>query len=508
MQTENIIRFILNGAEIRVVDIDPAMTLLQYLREVRQLTGSKEGCAEGDCGACTVVVAEPHQGRIRLRSVNACIQFVAMLHGKALYTVEALKQFADGALHPVQQAMVDYHGSQCGFCTPGFVMSLFALFKTSTRPDREQINDALSGNLCRCTGYRPIIEAAQHMAGYSDSAHWLTQAGTTPQCDVQEQALLDQLTSIQSEQTLHLQQQGRQYFAPASEADLLQLLEQYPQATLVAGNTDVGLWVNKQLRELPVVIALSQISSLQKIAEYDIETDTGELKFGAAVTLSDGFEKLQQYFPQLAEFFARFASQPVRNAGTLVGNIANGSPIGDMPPLLLALSARVVLQSSRGARELALQDFYLGYQQKDLQPGEFVHTLRIPLPEPATAVACYKVSKRHDQDISAVCAAFALTLDEDGRVGRIRIGFGGMAATPARALKTEQALTGEAWNAQAIELATQKLAEDFAPMSDLRASASYRLQVAANLLRRFYLESGRIDSAAVITLGDVVGVPA
>ena len=494
MSAETAIRFILNGAEVRLSDIDPTLTLLQYLRETRRLTGTKEGCAEGDCGACTVVIAEAKQDRIRLRSINACIQFVAMLHGKAIFTVEALKTFGAGKLHPVQQAMVDYHGSQCGFCTPGFVMSLFALFKSTPAPERAHIDAALSGNLCRCTGYRPIIAAAQHMADYASDAHWLTQAGISSQCGAEERRLLDQLAGLDSKKVLHIATSQRQLFAPAREQDLVELCARYPQATLVAGNTDVGLWVNKQLRELPVVVVLSRVAALQHIVVSE-----SAIEIRAGVTLSDAFAALLPYFPQLDSLFQRFASQPVRNAGTLVGNIANGSPIGDMPPLLLALQAEVELVSVTGSRHIALDQFYLGYQQKDLRPGEYLRALHIPLPRDQR-IASYKVSKRFDQDISALCAAFALTLDEHNKVQQIRMAYGGMAAIPQLALATQQALQGKLWTQSTIEQALPGLGEDFTPLSDMRASADYRLTVAGNLLRRFLLETQTTPQAPMPTL--------
>lgn len=503
LQTGHTIRFILNGQVVQVSNIDPMLTVLQYLREHQQLTGSKEGCAEGDCGTCTVVIGELVEGRIRLRSVNACIQFVAMLHGKILFTVESLQPDSSASLHPVQQAMVDSHASQCGFCTPGFVMSLFALFKTTVNPDRQQINDALSGNLCRCTGYRPIIEAAQTMTKFASDDHWLSRAATSTDTEIDddEQALIDKLGQINSDKTLHLQHRSAEYFAPTRLEDLPRLCADFPTATLIAGNTDVGLWVNKQLRELPVMISLASVTELKTVEQTD-----SQLSIGAAVTLADAFAELLPHFPTLTELFRRFASMPVRNAGTLVGNIANGSPIGDLPPLLLALQAEVVLHSAEGQRVVALDDFYLGYMQKDLKPGEFIHSLRIPLNSRNDRVAAYKISKRYDQDISAVCGAFALRLNDENRVEHIRIAFGGMAAVAQRALRTEQALLGKTWNQASVQAAAESLAQDFTPLSDLRASADYRLTIARNLLTRFYLQGGQSKKGQVVSLDELLEV--
>ncbi len=463
------IRFILDGEIIELDKVEPTRTLLQYLREDMRRVGSKEGCAEGDCGACTVVVAELDDEQLRYRAVNACIQFLPTLGGKALFTVESLKA-ADGSLHPVQQSMVDHHGSQCGFCTPGFVMSMFALYQDNSSPDRAEIEDALSGNLCRCTGYRPIVDACQHMHEY-------------PAPDNNEKQLIAKLRNMRRDNCLTLEQGQARYHAPMALGDLAELYQKNPHARILAGGTDVGLWVTKQLRELPEIIYLGNVAELKQIKSND-----GGIEIGAAVTLTDAFDLLQRSYPELGEMFRRFASVPVRNAGTLVGNIANGSPIGDSMPALIAIDARVKLRLGKDTRELALEDLYLDYMQNAMQPGEFVEAVIVPQAQAGTQLRCYKLSKRFDQDISAVCAAFALRLDGD-QVVDVRIAVGGMAAIPKRAQATEEYLRGEPWNEFTLVTAEQKLASDFAPMSDMRASSEYRARATANLLHRFYLET-------------------
>ena len=443
--------------------------MLQYLREDLFRTGSKEGCAEGDCGACTVVIAEAIGEQIQYRAVNACIQFLPTLDGKALFTVESLKQ-VDGSLHPVQQSLIDYHASQCGFCTPGFVMSLFALYQHSKKPSRETLNDVLSGNLCRCTGYRTIIEAGLNMHDYDAVKQ-------------DEQLLLEQLQALQIDDDVHLQTSGGEYYAPTSLTALADIYQQFPQATILAGGTDVGLWVTKQLRELPVVIYLGNVKALQQINET-----TAGIEIGAAVSLEDAFKSLSKPFPELGELFRRFSSMPVRNAGTLVGNIANGSPIGDSMPALICIGARVKLRLGSETRELDLADLYIDYQQDAMQAGEFVESVIVPTRDVDLLLRSYKLSKRFDQDISAVCAAFSLKLDGD-RVKHITIAYGGMAAIPKRASQTEKFLLGKAWDEQAVKQAMPLIAQDYTPLSDMRASASYRSQGATNLLYRFYLET-------------------
>jgi len=465
----NTIRFILDGKVISIDNAEPTRSLLQYLREDLNRTGSKEGCAEGDCGACTVVIAEAVNSKVQYRAVNACIQFLPTLHGKALFTVESLKN-ANGSLHPVQQSLVDYHGSQCGFCTPGFVMSLFAMYKCDALINRETLDDVLSGNLCRCTGYKPIIEAGMHMHDY-------------PQVSDDEQQLLAQLQALKNDDDLHLQSVTGHYYAPASIAALADLYQQKPNATILAGGTDVGLWVTKQMRELAEVIYLGNVPELQNIHQED-----KGIEIGAAVTLQDAFVCLSKPYPELSELFRRFSSMPVRNAGTLVGNIANGSPIGDSMPALICIDARVKLRLGSQTREMALQDFYIDYQKNAMQAGEFVESVFIPTRDASLKLRSYKLSKRFDQDISAVCAAFALKID-GGKVSDIKIAFGGMAAIPKRAAQTETFLTGKDWDEKTVQQGMDLLKQDFQPLSDMRASAAYRSQTAANLLYRFYLQT-------------------
>ncbi len=480
MSAQNIIRFYLNGLLHEVADADATTTLLNYLRESLLQTGSKEGCAEGDCGACTVVIAEQDEGKIRFRSINSCIQFLPTLDGKALYTVEGLRN-TDGSLHPVQQAMLDCHASQCGFCTPGFVMSLFALYKSEIRPDRHRINDALAGNLCRCTGYRPIVDAAMQMYGYAQARpeEQQTLLNSPGPVSALEQELLHQLETIKPAKD---KQPGRNFYAPLSIDSLTACYAEHPEATLLAGGTDVGLWVTKQYRDLPEIIYLGQIEELKRINLAD-----NYIHIGASVSLTDAFDTLLEHYPDLDEIVRRFASPPIRNAGTLCGNVANGSPIGDSMPALLCLDTVVRLRSAAGRRDVPLDKFYLGYQQKDLQPAEFVEAVLIPLPKQQQLFRSYKISKRFDQDISAVCAAFSLVL-KDGVVDEISVAYGGMAAIPQRAAECEESLQGQIFEVALIEKAIKALNKDFTPLSDMRASSDYRSKVAANLLLRFYHE--------------------
>ena len=493
---ENAIRFILDG-EVHVVSgVDPNTTVLNYLREHLRRTGTKEGCAEGDCGACTVVVGELAGDRVKFRAINSCIKFLPTLDGKELFTVESLRA-ADGALHPVQRAMVDCHGSQCGFCTPGFVMSMFELYKTEERPSRQRLNDALAGNLCRCTGYRPILDAAQEMYGNGDAGNgeWLHRpfsAEADAEPGDEERAMADRLRSIRHEGTLaitgpNLAGGERRYFAPRTIEDLAALREERPDARILAGGTDVGLWVTKFHWDLDEIIYIGEVEELQRL-----EVTDSHIEVGAAVTLTDVQAVIGERFPDMGELYRRFASPPIRNAATLVGNVANGSPIGDSMPALIALGTTLVLRRGETTRELPLDEFYLAYQKTALEPGEFVERVRIPLDPADRQFRTYKIAKRFDQDISAVCGAFSMRLD-DGRAHQVRVCFGGMAAIPQRAAGCEEALEGASWNEATVTAAMTALDGDYTPISDMRSSADYRQLVARNLLRKFYLETSGFD---------------
>ena len=471
------IRFVLDGEVHELRDVDPTRTVLQYLREDLRRTGTKEGCAEGDCGACTVALAElnPDGDDLDVRAVNACIQFLPTLDGKELITVESL---SDGNLHPVQQALVDEHASQCGFCTPGFVMSLFALYKTNPSPTRVEIDDALAGNLCRCTGYRPIVAAAQAM--YSQSGEdWLRQsvADQKPPRD-----RIERLEAIADGGMLVLEAGGRKFYAPTTIDELCDALAENANATLLAGGTDIGLWVTKRHAELDCVIYVGRVAGLSVTIVRD-----DHVEIGAAVTLSDAMPVLLEEFPALEEMLLRYASPPIRNAATFGGNVANGSPIGDSMPALMVLGASLKLRSKSGSREVALDEFYHDYMVNDLKDGEFLESIRIPLTSPADEVRVYKISKRFDQDISAVCGAFRLRIS-DGVVSEAAIAFGGMAAIVKRAQNAEQALLGKPLTHDSVEAAMQGLEDDFEPISDMRSTADYRMRVAKNLLKRLYLD--------------------
>lgn len=481
------IRFILNGQLFSLQGIPPTLTLLRWLREYQAMTGTKEGCGEGDCGACTVVLAEAQGKRLVFYPINACLRFLPTLDGKAIFTVEGLKALGNGQPHPAQQAMIDTHGSQCGFCTPGFVMSLFALFKNQAAPTRTDVENALTGNLCRCTGYRPIVDAAARMYDLPGQGWLATPAGATVHKD--ETVFAKRLKAIAPQQMLSIEHDAGRYFAPLTLAELDNCLAQYPAAQILAGGTDIGLWVTKQHRELPVLIYIGQINELQQI-----QHDNDWLTIGAGASLEQAWRALVSHYPTLRELHLRFASLPIRHSGTLGGNIANGSPIGDAMPALIALGATIVLHRGGKKREMPLEDYYLAYQQTARQPGEVLSAIKVPL-QPDLQLAVYKVSKRFDQDISAVCAAFALRLNQDNTISHIRVAYGGMAAIPTRVTACEQALRDQPWTQASIEQAQAVLGQSLTPLSDMRASAAYRMQAAANMLQRFYLESTQPDLA-------------
>jgi len=479
------IRFLLGEDECALRDVPPTLTVLEYLRRQARRTGTKEGCAEGDCGACTVVLAEPDgAGRLRHWAVNACIQFVPALHGRQLLTVEDVKH-ADGTLHPVQQALVDHHGSQCGFCTPGFVMQLYAGWLEGTLKDRQSVKDWLAGNLCRCTGYGPIIDAGLDVAAAPGPAA-AAQAVTARR-----------LAALDDGDMLHIRHGDQEWFAPRSIDELAEVYSKQPDAVLVAGATDVGLWVTKQQRHLATLIDVTRVAGLNEIKQ-----SADGLSIGATVSHREATAALGRLHPDLGELFRRFASIQIRNAGTVGGNIANASPIGDLAPALIALGATLRLRRGAARRELPLEAFFLAYGKQDRAPGEFVEALQVPRVGEATRFACYKISRRFDQDISAVMGAFAVTL-KDNRVVRARVAYGGIAATSKRAEKTEATLTGQPFEATTIERACSALTDDFTPITDMRASTNYRLLVAQNLWRRFHLEnSGEKVATRVLELID------
>jgi xanthine dehydrogenase small subunit len=466
------IRIVRRGQAVTLANVPPDRTLLEVLREDLGCTGTKEGCGEGDCGACTVVLGELQGDRVNYRAINSCIRLAHSVDGMALWTVEDIAA-QDGSLHPAQQAMVDCHGSQCGFCTPGFVMSLFGMYQNHvacSKPvpiNRELAQEALSGNLCRCTGYRPILQAAQDMADY-------------PPVRVDETLLKKQLRAIRPAAP---SAGDAGYAMPQTLAELLALRKARPAAQLVAGCTDVGLWVTKMHKQFADVLDVTQVRELRRVERY-----AHHIAIGAAVSLNDAFAALVADRPQLHSFASRFAGLPVRNSGTLGGNVANGSPIGDSMPLLIALGANVVLMSVRGHRELPVEQLYTGYRKNVIAADEVLAWIKVPRPVKGEFLRVYKISKRFDDDISAVCLALRLQL-RDGVVLQAGVGAGGVAATPARALKTQAVLQGQPWTQEAARLAGSTLKAEFAPISDMRASGAYRRELLGNLWRRFWLES-------------------
>ena len=483
--TRNVVRFIRRDQVVELGDVGPGETLLDYLRLREGALGTKEGCAEGDCGACTVALGTWCGGRVRYEPVNSCIQLLGMIDGKELVTVDDLASPRAG-LHPVQRALVDHHGSQCGFCTPGFVMSLFTLYHSGSRAERADVNDWLAGNLCRCTGYRPIVDAALSCCnGVADDAYAR-----------REQATVTMLESLHTGEDLFVGDEERFFAAPASSPALAGLYQRFPDATLVAGATDVGLWITKQLRDLPRIIHVGRVKELLRTART-----TAALEIGAAVSYAQAEAALQSIDPDVGEMLRRLGAKQVRAAGTIGGNIANGSPIADTPPVLIALDSRLELRCGEALREIPLENFFVDYGRQDHRAGEFVSKISIPHLEAGQFFRCYKISKRFDQDISAVLGAFRLTIAHDEVVGA-RIAYGGMAATPKRAAHTEAAVIGLSLRHPAHWVhAIEALGRDFQPIRDMRASARYRLRVAGGLLEKALREVSGVPTHETRVVG-------
>ena len=469
------LRFLKRGELVSLANVPPDRTLLEVLREDLGSTATKEGCGEGDCGACVVVLGEQVDGKLSFKAVNSCIRLAHSVDGMSVWTAEDIAA-DNGQLHAVQEAMLQCHGSQCGFCTPGFVMSLFAMYQNHTCKgqaiSRELAQSELSGNLCRCTGYRPILDAAQML-------------DALPLQRFNEVEVLQKLEHI-AQESLGLRANLADkcgYQSPVTLQDLLELRSKQPGAQIVAGTTDVGLWVTKQHRQFDQIIDVTKVVELRRIEDYP-----HHIAIGAAVTLNEAFNALIKDRPLLRDFAARFAGLPVRNSGTLGGNVANGSPIGDSMPLLIALGAHVVLMSVRGHRHMPLEQLYTGYRQNVLAAEEVLAWIKVPRPTPNEFVRIYKISKRFDDDISAICLGLKLEIN-GGIVTKASIGVGGVAATPVRAIKTEAFCLGQDWSKATVDHLKTVLRAEFSPISDMRASKAYRTQVLGNLLERFWLES-------------------
>ncbi len=469
------IRFLLNEDEIALEDVKASDTLLDFLRLRRRLVGTKEGCAEGDCGACTVLVGRlDDAGELAYETVNACIRFLGSLDGCHVVTIEHLKG-PDGGLHPVQHAMIDEHGSQCGFCTPGIVMSLYALWMQNAAPSRADIERALQGNLCRCTGYAPILRAAGRAAE--------TGRASDDPLVRERKRIGERLRAMADGARIECGPDHEGFLVPANCDDLADILASRKGATIVAGSTDVGLWVTKQFRPIAPAVFIGHLDELRQIR---VESD--RIHLGAGVSYTQALGTLCKHIPQLRVYFERIGGEQVRNMGTIGGNIANGSPIGDTPPAFIALGASLSLRGRDGRRHLALEDFFLEYGKQDRRPEEFVEHVEIPVPGAADRIAFYKISKRRDEDISAATLGICLRFESAGKVQEARIACGGMAGTPRRARQAEAALIGTEFSQVDVEAAMSALAHDFQPLTDWRATAQYRILAVQNLLRRFWLE--------------------
>ncbi len=481
------IRFIRKSRLVELLDVSPTALLLDYLRDTEGATGTKEGCGEGDCGACTVALGRMRDGKLVYEPVNACIQLLGQVDGAEVVTVEDLAA-ADGTLHPIQQAMVEKHASQCGFCTPGFVMALFAMYQCTHGPvTRDQVNDWIAGNLCRCTGYRPIVDAAIEACAGKRADRFHTGADD----------MTGVLTFLADSEDVFVGDETRFFAAPANLDSLADLYQRHPEAVIVAGATDVGLWITKQLRDIAKIIHVG------KVQDFDQIEDTGhELVIGAGATYAQAEPHLSAIDPDIGELLRRLGSKQVRASGTIGGNVANGSPIGDTPPLLIALGATVSLRKGRQVRTIPIEDFFISYGKQARAPGELVTAISVPHLSDRDVFRCFKITKRFDQDISSVMAAFRFTVNAEGVVSEARLAYGGMAETPKRAPGAEGALVGSPLrDSRAWSRAFAALREDFKPIDDHRASSRYRIETAHALLGKALIEASGTASSRMRVVG-------
>ena len=466
--TSNIVKFIYRNKIVEINNPDPNETILNYVRTKLKKTGTKEGCAEGGCGACTVVLGELKKNNINYKAINSCIAFVPSLEGKQLILVEDL--ISKDELHPVQKTMVNYHGSQCGFCTPGFVMSLFAMYKSYSSYKENIIKDSIQGNLCRCTGYKPIIDAAKSLNKKNKSDHFS-----------RDKKIIITLLKKIKQRSITIYSNNKKYFAPKTVYELKKILKQHPNSKLLSGGTDVSLIVTKERKDLDSLIYINSIDELNYIKK-----NNNYIEVGATTPLINFESIIKRYFPDFAQILKRYGSVQIRNVCTIAGNIATASPIGDTLPLLLSLDSQIIIKDKSKTKILPLNGFFINYRKTKLKKGQFIHSIRIPL-LPKNIFKAYKISKRIDDDISSICASFNIEL-KNNKIKKIKIAYGGMANIPQRAISCEKILLNSSMSDNIISIAKKSLEKDFKPITDARASKKYRMEVAKNLLEKCFLE--------------------
>tara|TARA_Y100000031_G_scaffold62167_1_gene69993 strand:- start:843 stop:2279 length:1437 start_codon:yes stop_codon:yes gene_type:complete len=467
--TSSTVQFIFNNKIYVIKNPDPNQTILNFVRTKLKKTGTKEGCAEGGCGACTVVIGELNKNNIVYKAINACIAFVPTLHGKQLLVVEDLTSQIEN-LHPVQEAMVKYHGSQCGFCTPGFIMSLFSMYKNHSFYGEELIKESIAGNLCRCTGYRSIIDAAKS----------LNKNKKLDQFYKNKKIIINLLKKIKLK-NLFIHNKNKKYFSPKTIRELKKIIKKYPNSVFLSGGTDLSLNVTKERKDINNIISLNSIKELKFIKERN-----GNIEVGASISLKEFELFIKKYYPDFNSILKRYGSVQIRNVGTIAGNIATASPIGDTLPLLLSLDAKVILQKISNKTVLPLKNFFVSYRKTKLKKGQFIHSIIIPIFK-KNIFKAYKISKRVDDDISSVCASFNLEIINK-KIKNVKIAYGGMAPIPKRAINCEKTLINSSLSKKSFNKAKKKLEKDFAPIDDMRASKDYRMEIAKNLLMKCFLE--------------------